>query len=250
MDFLSHSFPSPCSALGDTEHDAALRTDLMSRTRPSPCFCFPRLWIFSKHLLFPEFTFPREEQLQEIVSVKSPGKKTVMWYRSNPEKRWERLLLQRALPKGNQPTVNNVSGKRRQTFNHSLASTACSVKLQLSFEARQNYPLCFLVLFSGSGLPRDPAVLLISLSETGIKVGLARQMNEWCSRPSTSGVCACLIFPALPGHPREGKRVNTERVILSFPRVYTKSCYWYIPQSTFTHITEVVLALCPQIQQN
>lgn len=113
MDFLSHSFPSPCPALGDAENDAALRTDLMSRTRrQSPWFCFPRLWIFNKHLLFPEFTFPREEQPQEIVSVKSPGKKTVMWYRSDPEKRWERLLLHRGLPKGNQPTVNNVWEKK------------------------------------------------------------------------------------------------------------------------------------------
>lgn len=102
MDFLSHSFPSLCPALGDTEHDAALRTDLMSRKkRPSAWFCLPRLWIFSKLPLFPEFTFPREEQLQEIVSVKSPGKKTVMRYRSNLQKRCESLLLQWALPKGN-----------------------------------------------------------------------------------------------------------------------------------------------------
>lgn len=149
VDFLSHSFPSPCPALGDTENDAALRTDPRSRTRrPSPWFCFPRLWIFSKHLLFPELTFPRGEQLQEIMSVKRPGKKTAMWYRSNPQKGWERLLLQRALPKGNQATVNNVSGKRRKTSEHSLASAACSVKLHLSFEARQSYPLFFLILLS------------------------------------------------------------------------------------------------------
>lgn len=102
LDFLSHSFPSLWPALGDTEHDAALRTDLTSRKkRPSAWFCLPRLWIFSKLLLFPEFTFPREEQLQEIVSVKSPGKKTVMRYRSNLQKRCESLLLQWALPKGN-----------------------------------------------------------------------------------------------------------------------------------------------------
>lgn len=154
--WISSPTPFPALALHWEIRSTTQHWGVSKKERSSPWFCLPRLWNFSKLLPFPDFTFPREERPQEIMSVKSTGKKTVMRYRSNPQKRWERLILQWALPKGNQPTVNNASGKRRQTFNPFCASTVCAGKPWLSLKPGK---VCFSMLPS-SPVPGSPEIPL------------------------------------------------------------------------------------------
>lgn len=185
---------------------------MSGKKRPSPRFCLPRVWIFSKLLLFPELTFPREEQHQEIVSVKSPGKKTVMRYGSNRQKRWEHLPLQWALPKGNHPTVNNVSGKEGKLL---------TLPLPLLFsQSNRSFPRSQAKSPSLQVLPSSVPQLWVAQRSHCCANPTAwtwdsrkiSQAHEWvvlqalqvrCLRPALP---ASIVLPAPPGHPREGSK--------------------------------------------
>lgn len=168
-----------------------------------------------------------------------------MRYRSNLWKCWECLLLQWALPKGNQPTLNNVSGKRRQTFNPSLASTFCSDKLQLSLKPGK-------VTFSTH--PYSALQLWVAQRSHCFSQALEwlepQALQVWCL---CLALPACIMLPAPPGYPRKGSKYRKGHSVsfqVPFPGLTRSPVIDTEHRHIHTHVPPTVLSSVPSNSTN
>lgn len=146
-----------------------------------------------------------------------------------------------------------MSGKRRQTFNPSLASTVCSVKLQLSLKPGK---------VTLSMLPSSVLQLWVAQRSHCFANPTAwnwdsskiSQAHEWVVLQTLQGWClrlafpACIVLPAPPGHPREGSKCRKGHSVSSrvpfpgltqSPAIDTehKHVCCYVSQSVFSLVS-------------